>query len=289
MLQQGGGLSQIAHLTAFAALCCLCAPCRTIAQNKSPNLSGVWYFGAFSGPPNVRFTQNGAAVKSVFIAVDPETQEKWGFVVGDANLSASISDHTIRGKVNSHHPVVPFKANCPDVWDFWTDVELTLSPDANTLEGRWKNLTHDEKTCKLIKEEWQAIRYIRPAPTVTQEGDRIRVSLPGGILFDFDKYSLKPDAQRVLSQVLSDVIDKHSGAKLVVEGHTDNVGTDQHNQNLSVDRAQSVASWLKEHGVKASRISVVGWGKNQPHYPNDTEEHRYRNRRVEILVLTGNG
>ena len=258
---------------------------KVTAQDKPPDLSGLWYFEYFSGPPNVRFTQDGASVKSVFVVV--EVPNKWGFVVGDLNIEGTIVGRSIRGRLNAHHEVDPFKTICPDLWASWTDFELTISPDSNTMEGRWKHITRDKATCKFMQEDWEPIRYIRPAPTVTQEGDRIRVSLPGGILFDFDKYNLKPDAQRVLAQVVSGVIDKHPGSRLVVEGHTDSVGTDQHNQDLSVNRAQSVASWLKQHGVEASRISVVGWGKTQPHYPNDTEEHRYRNRRVEISVLAG--
>lgn len=261
-------------------------PFQMAAQNKAPELSGLWLMEAESGAPNVKISQAGTKIKSVFVDADPGN--KWGFVIGDPNLDATIDGRTIRGKLNEHYEVVPFKTNCPDSWKHWTDVELTISPDGNTLEGRWKRHVSDKKTCKLQKEEWLPIRYVRPpAPEVTHEPGRIRVSLPGGILFDFDKYNLKPEAKTVLSQVLSDIIDKHPGSKLVVEGHTDNVGTDQHNQDLSVDRAQSVATWLKQHGVAAPRVSVVGWGKTQPRFPNDTEEHRYRNRRVEISVLTG--
>jgi outer membrane protein OmpA-like peptidoglycan-associated protein len=265
-----------------------CCVSQTRAQEQAPDLSGLWIMEAELGAPNipnVKMVQDGTKVKSVFVDVDPGN--KWGWVIGDPDLDVTIDGRSIRGKINTHYPVIPFKTNCPDIWAYWTDVELTISADGNKLEGRWKKRTSDDKTCKLQSEEWLPLSYIRPAPEITEEADRIRVSLPGGILFDFDKYNLKPDAQRVLGQVLSGVIDKHPGSKLVVEGHTDSVGTDQHNQDLSVNRAQSVASWLKQHGVEASRISVVGWGKTQPHYPNDTEEHRYRNRRVEISVLTG--
>lgn len=256
------------------------------AQDKPPDISGLWLMDAESGAPNVRMFQEGMKIRSVFVDVAPGN--KWGFVIGDPNLDAMIESRDIRGKINTHYPVIPFKANCPDIWAYWTDVELTISSDGNTLEGRWKKRTSDEKTCKLQKEEWLPLKYVRPAaPVITQEADRIRVSLSGDVLFDFDKYNLKRDAEAVLTQVLSGVIDKHPGSKLVVEGHTDSVGTDQHNQNLSVDRAQSVANWLEENGVAASRISVIGWGKTRPRYPNDTDEHRHRNRRVEISVMTG--
>lgn len=269
-----------------ATLLVFFVPWFSSAQDKPPDLSGLWLMDATSGAPNVRFYQDGSKIKSVF--VDAAPHNKWGFVIGDPNLDVTIEGRTVRGKINAHYPVVPFKTNCPDTWAYWTDVELTISPDNNTLEGRWRHVTRDEKTCQPIKEDWQPNRYMRPpAPVITEESDRIRVSLSGDVLFDFDKYNLKPDAQAVLQQVLSGVIDKHPDAKLVIEGHTDSVGTDQHNQNLSVDRAQSVANWLEKNGVAASRISVVGWGKTRPRYPNDTDEHRHRNRRVEISVMTG--
>jgi len=282
LLMRSSGSADVASWFLLICLSIL-SPSQMAAQNKPPELSGLWLMEAESGAPNVRITQEGTKIKSVFVDADPNN--KWGFVIGDPNLDATIEGGTIRGKLNEHYEVVPFKTNCPDSWKHWTEVELTISPDGNTLEGRWKRHVSDKQTCKLQKEEWLPLRYTRPE--VTHEPGRIRVSLPGGILFDFDKYNLKPEAKTVLSQVLSDIIGKHPGSKLVVEGHTDNVGTDQHNQDLSVDRAQSVATWLKQHGVAASRVSVVGWGKTQPHYPNDTEEHRYRNRRVEISVLTG--
>lgn len=269
-----------------ASVLAVLIPGVSLAQEKAPDLSGLWIMEP-SGGPNVRIYQDGSTIKSVF--VDTAPHNKWGFVIGDPNLDAKIDGRTISGKLNEHYEVDPFKTNCPDIWAHWTDVELTVSPDGTKLEGRWKKHVSDKQTCKLESEEWLPLKYVRPpAPVVTEEADRIRVSLSGDVLFDFDKYNLKPDAQMVLQQVMSGVIDKHPGAKLVIEGHTDSVGTDQHNQNLSVDRAQSVANWLESHGVASSRVSVVGWGKTRPRYPNDTDEHRHRNRRVEISVMTGN-
>src|SRR5438132_10415709 len=67
-----------------------CCSCYVAAQEKPPDLSGLWYFGSLSGPPNVKFFQEGANIKSVFIAVDPEVEKKWGFVVGDPNIEGTI-------------------------------------------------------------------------------------------------------------------------------------------------------------------------------------------------------
>jgi OOP family OmpA-OmpF porin len=70
-----------------------------------------------------------------------------------------------------------------------------------------------------------------------------------------------------------------------VAGHTDSVGTDQYNQGLSERRANSVRDYLVEQGVRASRLTAVGYGENRPVATNDTADGRQENRRVELVVL----
>ncbi len=121
---------------------------------------------------------------------------------------------------------------------------------------------------------------------VTQEKGGIRVSLASAILFDFDKSNLKAEAEAVLAEIKRGIIDQHPGARLVVEGHTDDVGSQTYNLGLSSRRASSVAEWLVKHGVSRSRLVARGYGKSRPKYPNTSELNRARNRRVEILVVT---
>lgn len=80
------------------------------------------------------------------------------------------------------------------------------------------------------------------------------------------------------------MIDPHPAARIVVDGHTDNVGGDADNQRLSEARAQAVVAWLTQHGVAASRLTAHGFGKTQPAYPNDTPANRAKNRRIQITV-----
>jgi outer membrane protein OmpA-like peptidoglycan-associated protein len=119
---------------------------------------------------------------------------------------------------------------------------------------------------------------------VTEERGRIRIVLDAAILFDFDKYTLKPSAMSALAQIKGSIIDKHPGARLIVEGHTDDRGAQAYNLRLSAKRAQSVAAWLKQHGIPPSRVQTAGYGKSRPRFPNTTEASRARNRRVEIIV-----
>jgi outer membrane protein OmpA-like peptidoglycan-associated protein len=80
---------------------------------------------------------------------------------------------------------------------------------------------------------------------------------------------------------------RYPNAKLTIEGHTDNTGTNAHNMKLSNDRAKSVVDYLVSKGIDASRLTAVGFGEEKPVTTNKTAEGRTLNRRVE-LKLTEN-
>jgi outer membrane protein OmpA-like peptidoglycan-associated protein len=103
------------------------------------------------------------------------------------------------------------------------------------------------------------------------------------VLFDTGSYTLKPGAREKLAKI-SGILLAHPGLTLQIEGHTDSVGTDDFNQQLSERRADSVRDFLAEQGVPASTITARGFGKTQPVATNDTAEGRQRNRRVELVV-----
>lgn len=102
-----------------------------------------------------------------------------------------------------------------------------------------------------------------------------------GVLFDFNKATLKPESDAVLRQILG-LLQKDAALKLEIQGHTDNVGTDAYNQALSEARAASVVAWLSAHGIAPGRLTSKGYGKTRPVASNDNDEGRARNRRVEI-------
>ena len=103
-----------------------------------------------------------------------------------------------------------------------------------------------------------------------------------GLLFDFNKATLKPESDGVLQQVL-DLLNKNPGLKLEIQGHTDNVGDDKYNQSLSEQRAAAVVAWLSQHGIAAGRLSSAGFGRTRPVADNKTDDGRAKNRRVEIV------
>src|SRR5467141_2288561 len=103
------------------------------------------------------------------------------------------------------------------------------------------------------------------------------------VLFDTGSYTLKPGAREKLAKI-SGIVLAHPGLSLQIEGHTDSVGGDDFNQQLSERRADSVRDFLAEQGVAGSSITARGFGKMQPVASNDTPEGRQRNRRVELVV-----
>ncbi len=104
----------------------------------------------------------------------------------------------------------------------------------------------------------------------------------GDVLFDTGKATLKPGAYTTIDR-LATVLKEDESRKVLIEGHTDSVGTDEYNQSLSERRAASVQAALFERGVAASQISTVGKGETTPLASNDNPGGRQQNRRVELV------
>src|SRR5579872_5455125 len=134
------------------------------------------------------------------------------------------------------------------------------------------------------KEEMRA-RLLAQLNQVLQTRDTARgliVSMPD-VLFDFNKYTLKPDARERLAKI-SGIILAYPDLKLEIEGHTDAIGTDEYNQQLSEKRADTVRGYLVSSGVTPDHVSAVGLGKANPVADNSTSAGRKLNRRVEMVV-----
>lgn len=124
---------------------------------------------------------------------------------------------------------------------------------------------------------------------VEETDTEIRIQLSGDILFDFDKATLRPEAEPLLQRV-AEMIQKHGKPIILVEGFTDSKGSDSYNLTLSQRRADSVKQWLIAHKTTGGVLSTKGWGEAKPVAPNenpdgsDNPEGRQKNRRVEITI-----
>ena len=103
------------------------------------------------------------------------------------------------------------------------------------------------------------------------------------LLFAFDSFELSEDAKGILDKLIP-VIEDVPDTKLKIIGHTDNIGGKSYNDNLSLNRAKSVASYLSAGGIDRNSIIEQGKGFSQPVADNTTEQGRAKNRRVEIFI-----
>lgn len=119
---------------------------------------------------------------------------------------------------------------------------------------------------------------------VTRQGDNLVLNMPSNVTFAYDSATVQPQFQATLDQV-AQVLSQYNETYIDIYGHTDSTGSDAYNQDLSERRASSVANYLESRGVQSARIGTRGFGETQPIAPNDTEEGRAANRRVEIRVV----
>lgn len=132
-----------------------------------------------------------------------------------------------------------------------------------------------------------------PAPTQTStavvEGGNIKI--PGNIVFDTNKATLKEGAgsEKVLEQLKLFLVENPRVTKLRVEGHTDNVGKAADNIKLSGERALTIKKWLVDNGIPKERVIAVGFGMDRPIADNATEEGKAQNRRTEFKIAELSG
>lgn len=120
--------------------------------------------------------------------------------------------------------------------------------------------------------------------SVVRDGDNINLVMPGNITFPSNGRDLRADFYNVLDSVAL-VLQEFEKTTIVSAGYTDRTGSDAYNQQLSEDRANSVASYLKTKQVNPARFQVIGFGEKNPVADNGTAEGRAQNRRVELALL----
>lgn len=101
--------------------------------------------------------------------------------------------------------------------------------------------------------------------------------------FDFDQYTLRTDALRLLDEAIT-AMQANSSLRLQIEGHTCNIGTAEYNLALGERRATAVREYLNSRGINPDRLSIVSYGEERPKFDNSREETRRMNRRAALVV-----
>lgn len=112
----------------------------------------------------------------------------------------------------------------------------------------------------------------------------IKVTMSSGILFGFDSHKLSETSKDNLGK-LATILKDYKETNIVINGYTDNVGSDRYNKNLSVKRAKEVSDYMGQMGIDSKRFTVVGYGEEFPVADNETEQNRLKNRRVELAIM----
>jgi outer membrane protein OmpA-like peptidoglycan-associated protein len=133
-----------------------------------------------------------------------------------------------------------------------------------------------------MDEQAKEIEQNIPGAIVERVGEGIQVTFPSGVLFDFDSYAVRGDAATNLRS-LARSLDRYEDSNVLIVGHTDAVGADPYNQDLSYRRAQSAARYLESQGIEQD-VATVGRGEREPIASNESDAGRARNRRIEIAI-----
>ena len=123
-----------------------------------------------------------------------------------------------------------------------------------------------------------------PGTSVERVGEgMLLVHFKSDVLFDIDSSTLSYSSQSALEEA-AQVFAEHPKTAIVVQGHTDSTGSEDHNQRLSERRARAVMNYLSQRGIDSTRMVALGFGEGQPVAGNDSSEGRKMNRRVDLLL-----
>jgi len=198
------------------------------------------------------------------IVIDKSNKEPLSAVVELTNLEKSESVINLQSDPVNGNFFIPIYPGVDYAFNISKRGYLFYSENLNFKDTF--NLNSIEKTFELVP---------------IQQGSSVVLK---NIFFDFDSDSLKSTSYPELGQ-LTDLLISNPGINIQINGHTDNVGTEQYNIELSEKRAKSVYNYLIENEISPSRLYFKGYGANKPVESNDTPEGRAANRRTEIEVL----
>lgn len=169
----------------------------------------------------------------------------------------------------------------PEDFDDWEDDDGCPEPDNDG-----DSFLDADDACPNEREIFNGVTDEDGCPDegrVVIEKSNIRIL--DKIYFDFNKATIQPISYSLLDEIAAVILGNPDLLKIRIEGHTDDVGSDVFNLKLSQSRAESVVAALVQRGVAPERLDAAGFGESRPLLPNDTEENRAENRRVEFLIV----
>lgn len=175
---------------------------------------------------------------------------------------------------------------------FWFDSNNVVVKDGQGNCLRTSFWTEKDGLCPGVKpvEEKPAVAPMAapapaPAPMVPMAMPVVtKKTMKAGELFAFDSAKLTPKAEQEIAKIANEAKSIKNINLVLVEGHTDNIGTSAYNQQLSIKRANAVRDALIKFGIPANKMEAKGYGFEKPVVSNKTKDGRSQNRRVEITI-----
>jgi len=223
---------------------------------------------------------------------DDRTGEVYGTEVGNCDLAvellkAQLSKVALQKSLDSlRKEIVVVKDSLIDVWAADAMSARSLSAALSEERNRLEKLNR-EKDSLLAAQKAEAdkkLEALRSKTINVYKDARGTILAMSDILFDFGKATLTQELQLNLAEVAAILKSLLTESTVIIEGHTDNVGSAQRNKVLSEERATAVLNYLVERGVDKKRLKAVGYGLTKPIADNNTEEGRAKNRRVELVI-----
>jgi OOP family OmpA-OmpF porin len=218
----------------------------------------------------VRITAIGLLTVVVLAGCSRMQDRRWGAcAVGGGVLGALVGAGTAGGLVNGY-----------EGGSGGSSEETGLAAGSGAVAGAALGALLGHMICDPVE---AAPPPPPPPPPAPAPPAAKKLQLSADAYFDFDKSTLKPEGERRIDEFVRPAKDDPK-VHILVEGHTDSVGSDAYNQRLSERRANAVKTYLTSQGVDAHRIETRGYGESKPIASNKTAEGRAKNRHVDITI-----
>ena len=259
-------------------------------QNKPVQRSFDKLFFALNG---VMTPLEGKVWKS-YIVTQPGSTEEWSLPYFEKSYDDAITKvggvKVFDGEITSaeyerYHNQAPYLGEDGSIGYTEENIKVYVirRADGGDIYIQLSGNTASGKLNILQKEAFkQTITLLKSEQIQSQLAEKGKAVLY--INFDTDKATLKPEGQEAVKEI-EKVLNSDKGLKLSIEGHTDDTGNADHNKKLSEDRANMVLKALTASGIEASRLKAVGYGAQKPLVPNDSEDNKAKNRRVELVKI----
>jgi D-alanyl-D-alanine carboxypeptidase len=239
------------------------------------NVKNQDYLIGFPGVTD-RYDYFAIDYKGKFYIKDPD---EYCFLLGsDDGSKLFIDDKLVVDNDYAHG--IEYKVNC-----------TTLEKGSHKIEVQYYQ-GHKPWVALILKyrksseKDYQVFDLTKFYPiTVNDKASSTDVSIGDEILFAFNSYELSEVAKNALSEIKRVIMDKIKIKSIIIEGHTDDVGSDAYNMTLSINRAKAVKDYFASIGVDPTLIVTKGYGKTKPKTPNIDDASRKQNRRIEISII----